>query len=93
MIMITQLLCPTRHCIIACIFDDATETAEKSVGLMKEMVAKLELNPWCGLCGSTVLKYETAKTQFATMQEATPTMLALQAGNLLAMQFYPRPQN
>ena len=45
---------------------------------MKEMLAKLPINPWCGICGSRSLHYEDRVTIFKTMDEAFPVLMAEQ---------------
>lgn len=59
MIYITQLLCPQRHCIIACAWDDVDCSCLEAEGCLKEKFHQLvntgELNPFCGLCKSEVL--------------------------------------
>jgi hypothetical protein len=88
MIFITQYLCPKRHCILAAAHEKA-ECAD-AVEKIKAAVAVLKLNPWCGICGSTELGFETRATCFTTMEEAAPVLTELAYGNLRAMELFAK---
>jgi hypothetical protein len=87
MIWITQCLCPKRHCIIACAWDEAMQTKESAEALLKEAVETLiaahDINGHCGICLNTVFNYESERTRFNTMEEAAPTLARMQLENLI----------
>lgn len=86
MIWITQLLCPERHCIFAFVFDENVTTrdiAERDlVAAFQKLVDTHALNPWCALCGSHVIKPESARTKYATMEEALPHIRKSEDANI-----------
>lgn len=71
-IKLTQLLCPQRHCIGAMAFDPEISTENEVKVLLSAGLAGLGANPWCGICGSPELKFETGDTKFDSMSEALP---------------------
>jgi hypothetical protein len=87
MVRITQLLCPRRHCIVARAWESSRETDEQALeaarALWREMVERGGMNPYCALCGSTDLQFETGQTRFRTLAEAEPFLRAEEAKNLL----------
>lgn len=64
--------------------DDATDYATALTSL-KETLTLLGIYPWCGLCGSTDLRFDDQVTPFRDMDEAGPVLELLQLGNLAAM--------
>jgi thiol-disulfide isomerase/thioredoxin len=92
-VWITQCLCPSRHCIAATAGEvNTAEEAERIVATslreaLDEMLTTKMLNPWCGLCHAlqATWRFETRRTAFRTMDEATPVLERLQAEQLLAM--------
>jgi hypothetical protein len=82
MICLVQLLCPARHAVLAAAFDMADRTESDAIAGLKEVAKQIGLNPWCGICGSTVLTYETKKTGFKTMSDALPFIYAIEQANL-----------
>lgn len=80
-VYIAQLLCPQRHCISANVSvcqsdEEINNLTEHTHTGFAFMVEKKLLNPWCGICGSTSLRVETARTKFSTMDEAMPHLKA-----------------
>lgn len=75
-VRIVQLLCPSRHCIVATAYESEDgqpipEMAERVRTWFDEMVAK-GANPWCGICQSRTLIPEDNETIYGTMAEAMP---------------------
>lgn len=81
MICIVQLLCPARHCIMAVVFDERDMTRREAVIGLREDTKALDVNPWCGICGSQILSYQVEATCFKTMAEAVLFIMAIQHGN------------
>ncbi len=85
MIRIVQCLCPSRHAIMAYVYDDAEVTPERArYALAETLTAAIiegPLNPWCGLCNSRSFHYEDAVTPFRTMEEALPHFERLEREN------------
>lgn len=80
-----QLLCPSRHCIVAAAYEsNSGEPDLATLSDFKGQVQKLGLNPWCGICGSRDLKYEDMATKFATMEEAKPHIECEECKNVLS---------
>lgn len=83
---ITQCLCPQRHAMMATTGEaDDIESARRIVetplrDAIATMLRERRINPWCGLCHamSDTWRYETARTRFATMAEAKPTLERMQ---------------
>lgn len=77
-VWITQCLCPRRHCIMAAAFEEKDRAPNEGNSVLRQELEKLfaqgELNPWCGICYSKDLTYETRRTRFATMEEAMPVL-------------------
>ena len=76
-VRIIQLLCPSRHCVIAGAYEspDGTEIAEETERLYVRFAVLVlldGLNPWCGICQSKILAPEDRATDFTTMAEAMP---------------------
>ena len=93
-VRIVQVLCPSRHCIIATAYQspDGEEIPEMKARLREKaetMIARGEMNPWCGICRSRKWTYEDAPTVFATMEEAAP-YLAQNAADQAATREYFR---
>jgi hypothetical protein len=67
MIHIIQCLCPDRHCIYGMAYDSADfKPGEAMIGFREMVQAAFDkklFNPWCGICGSTVLSYEDCSTR------------------------------
>ena len=79
MIWLTQWLCPKRHCSIALAWDDGETTAQRMVARGGGIYATGAINRWCGLCGSRELRPEAGPTRFQTMEEALPSLKALES--------------
>ena len=86
MVRLVQLLCPSRHCVLALPYvpgespvPDTTVflTEENAAGFLKEGFDELVgagLQAWCGLCHSRELVYEDRETKFRTMDDALPEL-------------------
>jgi len=90
MIWIVQLLCPARHCVIAAAFDPEVDSDEETTRKLEEWREKLGLNPWCGICGSTRLRYESHRTKFQTMEEALPSLKKSEQEQALTREYLAR---
>lgn len=94
MIHLIQYLCPSRHCIAGIAYNPTDLPEEDAMAgfrqLVDEAVARHELNPWCGLCGSHELKYEDAITTFRTLEEARPVIEQLQAEQMATRKLFGR---
>lgn len=84
MIYLAQLLCPKRHCIVATALEyadgqvpDPNANRQALEKLAHDLFTRLGCNKRCGICGSTVLKWEQGRTNFKDKFEA---MRALQVG-------------
>jgi hypothetical protein len=104
MIHIVQLLCPSRHCIVAAAYDPAdaagTGPLPRPLGgedLLRaqfdQLVAAKAINPWCGICGSKTLTYEDRATRFETMAEATPAIRASEEAQRQTREFIERSRH
>jgi hypothetical protein len=71
---IVQLLCPSRHCIMAVGYHPDNGSSAEAIEMLRGVIEKLKLNPWCGICGSPDLKFEDSPTVFDTMIEAAPSL-------------------
>jgi hypothetical protein len=71
-IRLIQLLCPSRHCIIAALYeaDDAGAEGARQIEHLEAFLAHGAINRHCGICGSTSLRYEDRITRFKTLEEA-----------------------
>jgi len=89
-VWITQLLCPQRHCIIALVGEADDRADAKRIELqVRETFAEMReagaVNGWCGICGAeeSTWHYETGRTRWRTLAEATPTLQEEEAKQLL----------
>lgn len=73
-VYLVQLLCPERHCVLAAAFEEGENTPDKVIAEMKEQMKQNNINPWCGLCGSPKLTFETAPTKYDSLQAAAPVL-------------------
>jgi hypothetical protein len=92
---ITQYLCEQRHCILAVAWEDNGEINRVWVEeALLEQAGEMKLNPWCGLCGSAQLHFETAPTRFPTLAEALPSLKVCEAAQALTRDHFanqPKP--
>lgn len=84
MVRIVQLLCPERHCLLACAYEEGTGSFQESCEALGGMIKRGMFNDWCGICGSRVLHYEEGVTKFKTLAEAGPHLGATAAANAKA---------
>jgi hypothetical protein len=76
-IYIAQLLCPSRHCMIAAANrcdtqDEVDRLAATTEEQFRQMVESQNVKPYCAICGSQTIHVEAQRTRFATMDEALP---------------------
>jgi hypothetical protein len=81
MVMIVQLLCPARHCILAAAYEQPVENYQATVAAMQKKIKELGIRDHCGICGSHKLEFEERATGFATIKEAMPHLLKSQLDN------------
>ncbi len=82
MVYLVQLLCPARHAIAAAAYEESARTFEQVCQEIREELASLHVNPWCGICGSRDLRFEEARTPYQTMAEAARPLLEAQIQNM-----------
>jgi hypothetical protein len=83
MVILVQYLCPQRHCILAIGFEEGIGDLENAKLVASQMMKKLQINSHCGICGSRDLFFESGRTKYATLKEATPFFLACQYNQLM----------
>lgn len=74
MIMIVQYLCPDRHCICATCYD--SQNMERTE-VETQLLSGLEdngVNPHCGICGSTDLRFDHQPSKAKSLDEALQSM-------------------
>jgi hypothetical protein len=76
-VRILQVLCPTRHCIVATAYESPDgepnpEFMEQAQAAVAALIETNQINPWCGICHSRDWRYEDERTKFQTMDEAQP---------------------
>jgi hypothetical protein len=93
MIWITQCLCERRHCMMAGAWNDAEMAREQGIRKTREtitgMIERGLIDSRCPICQSSKFHYETARTKWQTLEEATAALAASEAmqrgtGDLLA---------
>jgi hypothetical protein len=87
-----QCLCPGRHAILATAGE--AETEEEASRVVRAplrrhvvgMIADGVLNPWRALCDANraTWRYELRRTPFATLDDAMPTLRAIERQNMYA---------
>ena len=83
-IRILQLLCPSRHCLMAAVYESPDgEPLARVVQSAKSQIARLGLPMVCGICDSTDVQFEDAVTVFRSMDEARPEVERQQVLNLM----------
>ncbi|MEA3211301.1 MAG: hypothetical protein QOE70_4358 [Chthoniobacter sp.] len=87
---VVQLLCPQRHCVLGAAYEDDAQTFEGACAMIEAQFKAKAFNRWCELCQSRELTYEDKATQWATMQEAAPALMAAQIANLATRRAYLR---
>jgi hypothetical protein len=82
-IMITQLLCPERHCLMSGLWDDE----QTNTGIVEnEMFARIKLQQIemkCFICGSEDIVIEHAVSKFKTIEEAIPKLAEMEYKQML----------
>jgi hypothetical protein len=82
MVMIVQMLCPKRHCLLACAYEEGVGNFAESCSALKAMINPGPFNDYCGICGSQVLHFEENRTRFKTLVEAAPSLTEQVMANL-----------
>jgi DNA-directed RNA polymerase subunit M/transcription elongation factor TFIIS len=86
MIHLVRCLCPARHCLYALAYDAEVLTDREAIGQARAQwraaTESGQLDPWCGLCGSREIGYESGATRFRTLAEALPELRRIEAENL-----------
>lgn len=97
MIWLTQVLCPSRHCMVACPWDDTAFTVEQmerdALQAFDELALKSASSKVCGICLSTVFHCESKPTRWKTMKKALPHLLETQARNIVSGALLNHPNN
>lgn len=75
-VRIMRLLCPKRHCIAGLAFDPEKTTEERAKKFIRSGLRATNFSLWCAACGSKDLLYKSEVTPFATIAEATPSIIA-----------------
>lgn len=87
-VYLIQLLCPSRHAILALGLEAAPEHLPSdetaATQMMLEVVRIAQLAPRCGICGSEELHAEIGRTAFATLEAAAPVLKQIERENLRA---------
>ena len=82
MIMLSQWLCEKRHCSIALLWDERGETRESIEERGEALYRSGKINRYCAICFGG-LDVEHARTNFRSIEEASPTVADLQLRNAL----------
>jgi len=83
MIHLVQLLCPSRHCIIAAFYDAARGgNYEDTRDILIKRMDELGVDQFCGICGSMVLTWEVQGTKCTDMKQAMELGRVAEASNL-----------
>lgn len=87
-----QLLCPSRHCIVATAYqsDDGEpipEILERAKAMFEDFL-KQGANRACGLCRSPRLHWEDGETGFATMEEAAPRIAEMVVRQAITREYF-----
>jgi len=90
--LLTQYLCINRHCILAISWEEADFNRAEVEGLILEVMKAARIHPWCGLCGSTKLHFET-KALPGSVAETLPALRACEAAQSFTREFFPRPKD
>jgi hypothetical protein len=96
-VRIVQLLCPSRHCLVAAAYTSPDGLAiDHARTLLMEWFSALRTagaGEKCGICGSGDFTFEDAPTVFATMEEAEPYLRHCEAQNAAVRQFFAATKN
>ena len=60
----------------------AKQSEADAIAGLKQCAKQISMNPFCGICGSTVLVYECKVLPFNTITEALPYVIILEQANL-----------
>jgi hypothetical protein len=106
-IHIVQCLCPSRHCILASLYDPRDEAITlqlqnrrcDSTQILRETVeasiAAGAVNPWCGICKAKIgtWRYEDSPTYWRTMAEALKGAKAVEEAQRITREFLEAGRN
>ncbi len=78
-VRIVQVLCPSRHCIVASAYESPDgepicEVTDSLRARVESMLATNAMDPWCGICKSRSWSYDDQATAYSTMEEALPQL-------------------
>lgn len=80
---LVQLLCPSRHCVMAAAYEEGTAASfEGCCQAIEGAITGRGLIRRCALCKSVDLRFEDGVTRFNSLREAGPHLLAAQFQNL-----------
>lgn len=92
-VMISQWLCPLRHCIIALVWDPKETTDRAMIEKGEDFFRRGAVQRKCGICGSENIVRETRRTKYRTMEEAKPELEILERANAVARQIFQQRRN
>jgi len=90
--LLTQYLCVNRHCILAISWEEADFDRAQVERFIVVAMKVGHIHPWCGLCGSTKLHFETNALP-GSVAETMPALRACEAAQSFTREFYPRPKD
>lgn len=92
MIWIAQVLCPSRHAIMALAFDRDDLTPEqasaKLIVTLENALRARTLRRECNICGSSSWRVEAGPTRFHLIEEARPELERLERENDMTRRFF-----
>jgi hypothetical protein len=96
-VRIVQLLCPSRHCVVATAYEspDGAEIPEMAERLREFFADWVQrgANPWCGLCRSRDLHADDQPTGFSALTEAEPYLRESERRQAATRQFFKASKN
>jgi hypothetical protein len=72
-IVLAEQLCANYHTIQGAYYEPWRTTPEQIEQVFAAMFKRM--NPWCGVCGTRLMKYRHTGTMHRTMQEAVPDVV------------------
>ena len=93
MVHILQVLCPSRHCLFAIAYEEDKQSHESAKEQAHMVFDEGLINPWCGICGSKVLRLEIGRTKWKTMEQAAPHLAEAEAAQLATRAQMERERN
>jgi hypothetical protein len=84
MVKLVQLKCSQGHCVMAVAYEEGGISFAQAEKELRSQVRVPPMNPWCGICGGTVLHCEDGTTGFKTLKEAQPALMLCMAEQIAA---------